>query len=183
MPGSTPIFGFPYPDPSDLVANYPALGQQLAEDVEDAIYARKILQITFDTDTTNRTTTSTSFVDVTGMSITITPQKADSAILIWALGFFATSVSATTTRGDFQITDNSNNAISGAQEMGLGAYTISAGVSFGFANNLSLVGRHLPNTTSAVTYKLRFRSTNAATTIQLTNATCTGYLYAIEVSA
>jgi hypothetical protein len=39
MPGSTPIFGFPYPDPSDLVANYPALGQQLAEDVEDEIIA------------------------------------------------------------------------------------------------------------------------------------------------
>lgn len=37
MPGATPIFGFPYPDPSDLVANYPALGQDLAEDVETAI--------------------------------------------------------------------------------------------------------------------------------------------------
>jgi hypothetical protein len=34
MPGSTPIYGFPYPDPSDLVANYPALGQDLAEDIE-----------------------------------------------------------------------------------------------------------------------------------------------------
>jgi hypothetical protein len=39
MPGATPVFGFPYPDPSDLVANYPALGQQLAEDVEDEILA------------------------------------------------------------------------------------------------------------------------------------------------
>ena len=37
MPGSTPIYGFPYPDPSDLVANYPALGQQLAEDIEDVL--------------------------------------------------------------------------------------------------------------------------------------------------
>jgi hypothetical protein len=35
--GTTPIYGFPYPDPSDLVANYPALGQQLAEDVETEI--------------------------------------------------------------------------------------------------------------------------------------------------
>jgi hypothetical protein len=32
--GTTPIYGFPYPDPSDLVANYPALGQDLAEDIE-----------------------------------------------------------------------------------------------------------------------------------------------------
>lgn len=35
--GTTPIYGFPYPDPSDLVANYPALGQQLAEDIEDVL--------------------------------------------------------------------------------------------------------------------------------------------------
>ncbi len=34
MAGSTPIYGFPYPEPSDLVANYPALGQELAEDIE-----------------------------------------------------------------------------------------------------------------------------------------------------
>jgi hypothetical protein len=37
MAGTTPIYGFPYPEPSDLVANYPALGQDLAEDVETAL--------------------------------------------------------------------------------------------------------------------------------------------------
>jgi hypothetical protein len=37
MPGSTPIYGFPYPEPTDLVADYPALGQQLAEDIEDVL--------------------------------------------------------------------------------------------------------------------------------------------------
>ncbi len=37
MAGSTPIYGFPYPQPSDLVANYPALGQDLAEDIETVI--------------------------------------------------------------------------------------------------------------------------------------------------
>lgn len=34
MPGTTPVYGFPYPEPTDLVADYPALGQQLAEDIE-----------------------------------------------------------------------------------------------------------------------------------------------------
>jgi hypothetical protein len=37
MPGTTPIYGFPYPEPSDLVANYPTLGQDLAEEVETVI--------------------------------------------------------------------------------------------------------------------------------------------------
>jgi hypothetical protein len=34
MAGSTPIYGFPYPEATDLVADYPALGQDLAEDIE-----------------------------------------------------------------------------------------------------------------------------------------------------
>lgn len=35
MPGTTPVYGFPYPQPTDLVADYPALGQDLAEDIEN----------------------------------------------------------------------------------------------------------------------------------------------------
>lgn len=34
MPANTPIYGFPYPLSTDLVANYPALGQELAQDIE-----------------------------------------------------------------------------------------------------------------------------------------------------
>lgn len=37
MAGSTPIYGFPYPEATDLVADYPALGQELAEDIEAAL--------------------------------------------------------------------------------------------------------------------------------------------------
>jgi hypothetical protein len=37
MAGSTPIYGIPYPESSDLVANYPALGESLAEQVEDKL--------------------------------------------------------------------------------------------------------------------------------------------------
>jgi hypothetical protein len=45
MAGSTPIYAFPFPQPSDLVANYPALGEDLAEDVEDTIIATGGLQL------------------------------------------------------------------------------------------------------------------------------------------
>lgn len=37
MSGNTPVYGFPYPEATDLVADYPALGQQLAEDIEDVL--------------------------------------------------------------------------------------------------------------------------------------------------
>ncbi len=39
----------------------------------------KVLQVVRETDSSLRTTNSTSFVDVAGMSVTITPQKSDSA--------------------------------------------------------------------------------------------------------
>lgn len=37
MAGSTPIYGLPYPEPSDLVANYPALGESLAETLDEKL--------------------------------------------------------------------------------------------------------------------------------------------------
>ena len=37
MAGSTPIYGLPYPQPSDLVANYPALGEDLAETLDEKL--------------------------------------------------------------------------------------------------------------------------------------------------
>lgn len=47
MPGTTPVYGFPYPEPTDLVADYPALGQDLAEDVEAALQALPAPGLTF----------------------------------------------------------------------------------------------------------------------------------------
>jgi hypothetical protein len=174
MPGATPIFGFPYPDPSDLVANYPALGQQLAEDVEDAIYARKILQVVRATDSTDRTTTSASYVDVTGMSVTITPQKSDSAIFVIA-SFNAGPDGATYI--DTQITDSSNNALSGAEQRRTGNNSNL------FRNGELLLGYSTPATTSAVTYKLRFRTLTSGQNVKIENNSNTGQMYAIEVSA
>jgi hypothetical protein len=136
----------------------------------------KILQIVRDTDTTDRTTTSTSFVDVTGMSVTITPQKSDSAILVCAI-FDARG--STTTTGDmhFQITDSSNNAISGAQDSRYGVTDARE-----LRSPVFLLAYATPATTSATTYKLRFRCSIG--TVEIRNSTnSTGQLYAIEVSA
>lgn len=40
MPGTTPIYSLPYPVSSDLVSAYPALGQDLAEDLDDILAAK-----------------------------------------------------------------------------------------------------------------------------------------------
>jgi hypothetical protein len=136
-----------------------------------------ILQVVRATDGTDRTTTSTSFVDVTGMSITITPQKNDSAILLIATFFATLADSGAYAR--FRITDSSNNAISGSADAQLG---VGSGGTFMEAP-LTIIGYATPATTNATTYKLRFRRSLGTGVIGLNNSIMTGQLYAIEVAA
>ena len=134
----------------------------------------KVLQVVRATDATTRSTTSTSYVDAS-ISVTITPQKSTSAVLlIWA---GQVSEPAGNLAINFQITDSSNNAISGA-ENGL---VYSSNATSTIAISTSLIGYATPGTTSAVTYKLRFKVNGG--TGSLDNATQTGQIYAIEVSA
>jgi hypothetical protein len=144
----------------------------------------KILQIVRATDSTNRSTTSTSYVDVTGMSVTITPQKSDSAILL--LASFRADTTWTTGdigRGFYQITDNSNNALSGAQEQAFGTRNVTGTGSRDFNGPVTIVARDTPAILTATTYKLRFRSDSSDVTTRAVNAANTGQMYAIEVSA
>lgn len=153
-----------------------------AADLNDTFAAKlnlaggKILQIVRATDATIRSTTSTSYVDAS-LSVTITPQKSDSAIiLIWSLAILVTDASS---YGQVGITDNSNNAISGAERVVIGVFT--GGSSFN--DGIVLIGYSTPATTSATTYKARFARNFGTGTITLENASHTGQLYAIEVSA
>jgi hypothetical protein len=139
-------------------------------------FGGKILQVVRATDSTARSTTSATAVDVTGMSVTITPQKSDSAIIIIATFFNDTSGSGSDNRGAFQITDSSNNVILGTPT--LGDYSSDAFVQ----NVATMIGYATPATTSAVTYKLRFYQVST-TSVRVLNADMTGQMYAIEVSA
>jgi hypothetical protein len=145
----------------------------------------KILQIVRATDTTFRSTTSTSFTDAS-LSVTITPQKNDSAILLIAVGFIRASwtTEAVSHFGGLQLTDASNNAVSGAERTDFGLTRGTSGVDGrDWRGSYTLIGRVTPATTSAVTYKLRFNSSSANTTIFLQNTESSSQLFAFEVSA
>ena len=143
----------------------------------------KILQIVRATDATDRSTTSTSFVDATN-SVTITPQKSTSAIIILATGGWECSLAGDlVNRGRLQITDNSNNTISGAQQIIYGLNNINGSNNRQSFGGFSIFAYATPATISATTYKLRFLSDNASTTFKLNNGLATGQMYAIEVSA
>jgi len=191
------INGIPYVEATDLVSAYPgtslalateldtqlgskldypaggADGDALIKDGTDALWgsAGKIRQVVRATDSTQRSTTSTSFVDVTGMSVTITPQKSDSAIIIVAI--FSTSLSSSL--AEYRITDSSNNAISGFEAPILGSTVTTRNMMNGWAYST-------PAVITPVTFKLRFRASTSGT-VNVNNHQMTGQMYAIEVSA
>ena len=162
--------GTPYVESSDLVADYPTVSLALAEHIDDL--PAKILQVVRATDATARTTSSSSFVDAS-LSVTITPQKSTSAIiLIWV------ALINTVSSGRFmdtQITDNDNNGLSGSE---LARTQITADIYFGMSTS---IGYSTPGTTAATTYKARFKAGGGNVTLE--NSTNTGQIYAIEVSA
>jgi hypothetical protein len=132
----------------------------------------KILQIVRATDATTRSTISATYVDAS-ISVTITPQKSTSAILIiWSFNSVATGGTADSY---FRISDNSNNAVSGAE--GTRLTQVASPLIVG----MTLIGYSTPATTSATTYKGRFRTDSG--TALCDNGNSTGQMYAIEVSA
>ena len=162
-----------------------SVGGELATTLASKLAATSgnIIQVVRATDTGSRSTTSTSFVDA-DISVTITPLKNDSAILLVYL-CRREALNATTdeTRCFLQITDNSNNSISGSEELALGTTSLSGsgtrvtqipGISLAYAT---------PATTSATTYKVRFRSFASSVTHSIRGDLQTSQLYAIEVSA
>ena len=153
-------------------------------DAKLPIAGGKILQVVRATDATSRTTNSTSFTDVTGMSVTITPQKSNSALLI-VFTFFVSASWNTLDNGsfDFGITDSSNNLLTGSQRLGMGTANLSGSSDRTVSFSPTLLAYATPATTSAVTYKLRFRSGTANNTVYVRNDENTAQIFAIEVSA
>jgi hypothetical protein len=146
----------------------------------------KILQIVRATDSTNRSTTSTSFADVTGMSVTITPQKSTSSILVLT-NFTAncTNLVSGYIMGIYALTDSDNVLLSGAQSGAFGhRNTATTNATYmEIVSPVQLIGYDSPATTSAVTYKLRFKAVIASNIINVANGGSSGQLLAIEVSA
>ena len=147
---------------------------QLESDVAGLVTG-KILQVVRVTDTTQRSTTSTSDVDA-NISVTITPTSASSSIiLIWSVLVSRNVASRSYAR--LKITDSSNVAISGTQDIFLEIDgTITYWKPF-------IIAYDSPATTSAKTYKGRFNAVGGGGTLYLQNAQSTGQLFAIEVGA
>ena len=106
--------------------------------------AGSVLQVLRDNhlSSSHYSTTSTSFID-TELSITITPSSASSMIVITV--FLGTQASATTTQDRYRVVRDSTALAGDSWNNGLWVTTGS-------------VWDDLPNTTSAVTYKVQYKS-------------------------
>ena len=115
-------------------------------------------------------TTSTSFVDVTGMSVTITPTSASSKVLVLtglALSAGAARGYATLLRGASAIADSTGFATSNQTSCTYGSNYLSQYVSISYLDS--------PATTSATTYKFQVKADSGTTTYVNTQAGATAH--------
>jgi len=160
--------------PTSLPATFVAGNVLTAAQMNDLRGAFRVLQIVRATDSTIRTTSSTSYVDA-DISVTITPTSTSSTLLIlWVASFRPSLIAGRLLEAS--ITDSSNVALSGAENVRIYAQTSGE-----YRDTPTLIGYSAPATTSAVTYKGRFKTTAGAAVVQ--NDEITGQMYALEVSA
>jgi hypothetical protein len=98
MPDTGAPWNLPYPAPSDLVRNGPAQFEALADAVADGLTSSLIIPSQVIT-TTNFTTSSDTFVDLTGVTITVTPSAATNRFLLM---FTANNQNSSTNSNYFQ---------------------------------------------------------------------------------
>jgi hypothetical protein len=120
----------------------------------------KVLQVVSTAKTTPFTTTSTSFTDVTGLSVSITPASASNKILI--LVNFVSSNGVGSRLQYFNLVRNSTNI---AQPTTLGSSFAQYNNSPDDCDNVAFHFLDSPSSTSATTYKIQTKTNNSDNTI------------------
>jgi len=143
----------------------------------DALVTGKVLQVVSTTKTDEWSTTSTSYVDVTGLSVTITPISATSKILVTVQVAMGGSESSNWSGGQMRLYRDATSIGESTATTGS-----TAGANFGSGSGLhrsavystwSVGGDFLdsPNTTTATTYKVKLAAVNYnSTTVYLNRA-------------
>lgn len=147
-----------------------AAGAVVADDIANGAvtrakmgYAGAVLQVVTATKSDNFSTTSTSFTDVTGLSVSITPSSTASRILVIANLFVGTTSGNFFTIGQV-VRDSTALAINTGSSGGWNGWANSGSLTSG-NDNRSVVHNGVtyldsPNTTSATTYKIQVRAGN-----------------------
>jgi hypothetical protein len=138
--------------------------QEVVENTDVIRAAQVNVASTLKEDTFN--TTSTSFVDVTGLSVTITPSSSTSKVLVVAVIYTSAS---TTNLNLFNLLRGSTNIAQPTTSPGSFPSTASVSIVSTSENNYVVPIYFLdsPATTSATTYKIQMRTSNGAVTARV----------------
>jgi hypothetical protein len=139
------------------------------------------------TDVSTITTYGTTYTDVTGATITITPKHSNSKILIMPNIVFYMSISGTYVYGGFRLLRGSSTVIAPTNSMdGNGSYDYGTGFPSSGAIQLSSrhCGHHIdtPATTSATTYKFQGINYASGRTFRINNAGGSSSIVAMEIA-
>ena len=123
----------------------------------------RVLQVVSTEKSDQFTTTSTTFVDITGMSATITPTSSSSKILV----MFSVGLVGNSTAGQFVylqlVRDTTSISIGDASGSRARVSAGNGGTQPYSNSSLTITNLDSPSTTSAVTYNIQMRSQSAGT--------------------
>ena len=151
MATTTPNYGWPVPTSTDYVKDGATAIEALGDAIDATVFGLprgKILQVVSTTKTDTFSTTSSSFVDVTGLTATITPSSATSKILVMLNGMM--SHAGTNERVDLNLRRGSTNI--GQASGGNSAQTLIILGPTDYDDVVCVNFLDSPATTSATTY-------------------------------
>jgi len=166
MPDTGAPWNIPYVAGTDLVSDWPTDNQTQSEAIADALTAAGVGigdNIVAAVKTDQQSTTSTSLVDVTGLTVTITPTSATNKVLVIANVVLGQSGTANT----FASLVRDSTAIGNGAE-GFTLRRDNPSVTHG-----SIVYLDSPATTSATVYKVQFNVNSNTGYINRSGATAT----------
>ena len=165
MATTTPNYGWPVPTSTDYVKDGATAIEALGDAIDATLFAKaKILQVVSTAKSDTFTTSSTSFTDVTGLSVTITPSSATSKIfvLVMLTGQGATGVASLQGR----LMRNST-AIAIGDAAGSRARVSVGNLDGGASTNVTTPIMFLdsPATTASTTYKIQILCNQTPNTV------------------
>jgi hypothetical protein len=172
-------WNIPFAEPSDLVRDWPALSEDVADAVAAGLSAAGgLVAVQYATSSTQVTTTSTTFV-TTGLSVSITPTSEDNDILVFATVPLTATRTAVTSSGvaRVRIHDGTTSLVEGTMRS---EHTGTSGTRR-HESVQTLAARHSPASTSTVTYTVQMLQDGNNTSIFCDTAGDLGTIIAMEV--
>ena len=157
--------------PTSLPSSFTAGDVLTAANMNNLRGAFRILQLSVAVMDTQQTSTTTTYTDITGASVTITPQATTNKILIVSSNAFLASV---------------NKADAGLRFLrdATNIYTeIAAVLATDTGGNFTSIHLDSPNSTSAIIYKAQFARTSGTGTLYHSLAGTAGAFLVAEISA